>query len=361
MNKQYKDIIIGLMSGTSLDGIDLCACNFKNSNNQIIPKIIAAETFSYPTEWIQILKSAGNFNALNLIEADRKLGAYFGDIINSFIQKHELQPLLVSSHGHTIFHQPEKGFTFQMGSGAVIAAKTGVNTICDFRSKDVALGGQGAPLVPIGDQLLFGNYAACLNLGGIANISFEKNEKRMAFDICPVNMALNFYAEKLNLNYDDEGKIAASGEVNINLLDELNQLDFYHQFGPKSIGREWFENHFLPILDESEKQEKCGIPDLLRTIVEHIAIQHAQTMLHSNIKGPVLVTGGGALNKFLINRIKAISNTDFTVPDISIVNYKEALVFAFLGWLYQNDSINTLASATGSTKNSIGGALYKGH
>ena len=248
----------------------------------------------------------------------------------------------------------------QIGSGANIAAITGTDTVCDFRSKDVALGGQGAPLVPIGDQYLFGNYEACLNLGGIANISFYQEGKRIAFDICPVNMALNFYAEKLNLNYDNKGQIAASGKVIEELLADLNRLSFYSEKGPKSLGKEWFEKYFLPVITEFEQKNNSSIADILSTLIEHISIQHSDILSKANIKGPVLVTGGGALNDFLISKIISNTTTKIYIPDSDVINYKEALIFAFLGWLYCENKTNTLSSATGAKKDSIGGALYKG-
>ncbi|MFN5346985.1 MAG: anhydro-N-acetylmuramic acid kinase [Bacteroidota bacterium] len=355
-----NDIIIGLMSGTSMDGLDLCACEFKNNKNSIEFRIIHADTIPYSEEWRKKLWNAPELSGEKLIKLNHDLGTYYGKTTLAFIERNHLRPTLISSHGHTIFHQPQNGFTLQIGSGANIAALTGIDTICDFRSKDVALGGQGAPLVPIGDQFLFSNYEACLNLGGIANISFFQEGKQIAFDICPVNMALNYYAEKLNLNYDNKGQIASTGKIIQSLLDDLNRLSFYSEKGPKSLGKEWFDKYFLPVINESEKQNNSTIADILRTIVEHISIQHSQIFSENNIKGPVLISGGGALNDFLISRIISNSSTDIYIPDSNVINYKEALIFAFLGWLYCENKTNTLSSATGAKKDSIGGALYKG-
>jgi anhydro-N-acetylmuramic acid kinase len=359
---QGKDnaMVIGLMSGTSLDGLDLCACEFINIHNSIDFRIIHAETISYSEEWRSRLNNATQLSGEELTKLHYQLGEYFGITTSDFIQRNNLLPNLISSHGHTIFHQPQNGFTFQIGSGANIAAITGTDTVCDFRSKDVALGGQGAPLVPIGDQYLFGNYEACLNLGGIANISFYQEGKRIAFDICPVNMALNFYAEKLNLNYDNKGQIAASGKVIEELLGDLNRLSFYSEKGPKSLGKEWFEKYFLPVITEFEQKNNSSIADILSTLIEHISIQHSDIFSKANIKGPVLVTGGGALNDFLISKIISNTTTKIYIPDSDVINYKEALIFAFLGWLYCENKTNTLSSATGAKKDSIGGALYKG-
>ena len=359
---QGKDnaMVIGLMSGTSLDGLDLCACEFINNHNSIDFRIIHAETISYSEEWRNRLNNATQLSGEDLTKLHYQLGDYFGITTSDFIQRNSLKPTLISSHGHTIFHQPQNGFTLQIGSGANIAAITGIDTVCDFRSKDVALGGQGAPLVPIGDQYLFSKYEACLNLGGIANISFYQEEKRIAFDICPVNMSLNYYAEKLNLNYDNKGQIAASGKVIEELLTDLNRLSFYSEKGPKSLGKEWFEKYFLPVITEFEQQNNSSIADILSTLIEHISIQHSDIFSKANIKGPVLVTGGGALNDFLITRIISNTTTEIHIPDSDVINYKEALIFAFLGWLYCEDKTNTLSSATGAKKDSIGGALYKG-
>ncbi len=360
MERMDNALVIGLMSGTSLDGLDLCACEFKNIGTSIEFNIIITETIPYSEEWRKTLNNAVHLSGEKLTKLHHDLGEYFGKATLDFIRRNQLAPALISSHGHTVFHQPHKGFTLQIGAGANIAAITGIDTVCDFRTKDIALGGQGAPLVPIGDQYLFSNYEACLNLGGIANISYSQNQKRIAFDICPVNMALNYYAEKLNLSYDNKGQIAASGKVKEDLLNQLNHLNFYLETGPKSLGKEWFEKYFLPIVTDYENENNAEIADILCTLVEHIAIQHSLIFSSSKIKGPVLVTGGGALNDFLISRIISNSETKIYIPDVDVINYKEALIFAFLGWLYCENKTNTLSSATGAQKDSIGGALYKG-
>jgi anhydro-N-acetylmuramic acid kinase len=360
MERNDNATVIGLMSGTSLDGLDLCACEFNNNETSIEFNIIHAETIPYSEEWRKALNNAVHLSGENLTKLHHDLGEYFGKITSDFIERNQLKPALISSHGHTVFHQPQNGFTLQIGSGANIAAATGINTVCDFRSKDVALGGQGAPLVPIGDQYLFGNYEACLNLGGIANISYSQDGQRIAFDICPVNMALNYYAEKLNLSYDNKGQIAASGKVSEELLSNLNRLSFYSEKGPKSLGKEWFEKHFLSIVTDYEIENNVEIADILCTLIEHISIQHRHIFSKANIKGPVLVTGGGAFNDFLISRIISNSETEIYIPDSDVINYKESLIFAFLGWLYCENKTNTLSSATGAKKDSIGGALYKG-
>jgi anhydro-N-acetylmuramic acid kinase len=344
------------MSGTSLDGVDLAACQFDFTSGKWNYSILHAETIPYPSTWKKRLIEVVEWPATRVYETDAALGKYFGQLIREFLSRWDLNADLIASHGHTLFHRPDLGFTTQIGSGASIAAETGLDTLCDFRSKDVALGGQGAPLVPLGDRLLFGEYTACLNLGGIANISYESNNRRVAYDICPVNMALNAVAQQLGLDFDPEGSHARSGIVDFELLQRLNNLDYYRQSGPKSLGREWYEKEFLPLM------EMCSKPvDLLRTLSEHIAEMIAGEMNKIEKKGSLLTTGGGALNAFLLERIRALSGWSVIVPDKKLVEFKEALVFAFLGNLYMEDRNNVLSSSTGSVRDHVGGGLYKGN
>ncbi|MEI8136395.1 MAG: anhydro-N-acetylmuramic acid kinase, partial [Bacteroidota bacterium] len=258
------------------------------------------------------------------------------------------------SHGHTVFHQPKLGFSTQIGCGATIAAVTGRTTICDFRSLDVANSGQGAPLVPIGDKLLFGKHEACLNIGGIANISFnDKNGNRIAYDICEANMLLNYLAEKLSQPFDKGGEIAKSGKINAELLNKLNSQNYYSQNGAKSIGREWFEQNILSLIENNGIE----IKDLLATSTEHIAQIIANDL---EDKKNVLVTGGGAFNTLLIEKIKSKTNCEIIIPDAQTINFKEALIFAFLGYLRLYKKTNTLSSVTDAKSDSAGGAVYLG-
>ena len=240
-------LAIGLMSGTSMDGVDLAACAFEYKDGRWDFTLKKAVTIPYPDEWIKVMQSLPTVPSQEVFRIDAALGKYFGLLINDFITDLPEKPRLIGSHGHTLFHQPEAGFTTQVGSGAHIAAVTGIDTICDFRSKDVALGGHGAPLVPVGDHYLFPQYEACLNLGGFANISMLENGKRIAYDICPVNMPLNALAERTNNRYDHHGELARSGTILPELLEKLNRLDFYTKSGAKSLGREWYESNFLPL------------------------------------------------------------------------------------------------------------------
>ena len=292
MNK-YK--VIGVMSGTSLDGVDIAFCEFEESGKGWQYKIDFAETILYDEYWKKILGNLENSLAIDFVSVHKQYGHYLGKLIAGFIQKNNLLPDFIASHGHTIFHQPGKKITCQIGDGAAIAAECGIQVICDFRSLDVALGGQGAPLVPIGDKFLFPEYDFCLNLGGFANVSFDKNGNRLAFDICPVNIILNRIALGAGKQYDHNGEIASAGIICQGLLDELNSLKYYSEKFPKSLGKEWVMKHFNPIIDKWHISSE----DKLCTICEHIALQIASAINPSD-NSKILITGGGAYNLFLI-------------------------------------------------------------
>ena len=344
---------LGVMSGTSLDGIDLAWCQFERTDGRWTYRILDAATFPYSPDFRQRLADAPRMSALAYAQLNVDLGELFAQHINQWVGQRP-KPDFIASHGHTVFHQPQHGLTTQIGSGAVIAARTGIRTVCDFRTTDVALGGQGAPLVPIGDELLFGQYDACLNLGGFSNISFRKEERRIAFDISPCNMALNLLANQQGLDYDPDGRIAQSGSIIQPLLDKLNQLDYYRLPAPKSLGKEWFDGMFLPLLQPFLDND--NLPNCLRTVVEHIAMQMSAAV--PMCAGQMLVTGGGAHNRFLIQRLSDLSPLRVVVPDARTVDYKEALVFAFLGLLRLQEENNCLNSVTGSISNNCGGAVY---
>ena len=342
------------MSGTSLDGLDLCLCRFEQEDNSWNYTIIAAETVVYPEIIKAQLANAQSMSALELARFHSEYGRHTGQAAKIFIEQQSVQPELIASHGHTIFHQPDAGFTFQIGSGAHIAIEAGVDTVCDFRSCDVAAGGQGAPLVPIGDRHLFSQYDFCLNLGGFANISYEEQGERRAHDICPVNYVLNHYTRTIGKEYDNNGEIAAKGNVHTDLLEALNRLDFYRRQGPKSLGREWVEQSIFPLIESF-----ClSLEDKLASFCEHIAVQIGRNLVVGGAK--MLVTGGGAFNSFLMSRITAHSAAAVHIPDKLTVNFKEALIFAFLGLLYIENQANCLASVTGAHRDVIGGAMYKG-
>ena len=354
--KDFNNRIIGLMSGTSLDGLDIALCEFKEHLGTFSFKIIAAKTISYDQDWKIKLSNAQHLSAIQYFETHTKYGRFIANETNQFLNSLSIKPNAIASHGHTVFHQPALGFTNQLGCGATIAALTGLNTVCDFRSKDVSLAGQGAPLVPIGDKLLFGEYDACLNIGGIANISYNnKNGDRIAYDLCVANMLLNYLAEKKGFLFDKGGEMAKSGLVDDLLLNQLNDLKYYKKTGAKSIGREWFENNILNFFDTKEKE----VTNLLATAIEHIASVIASELNSNNIKN-VLLTGGGTFNSFLIERIKSKTNSIIVIPSVELINFKEAIIFAFLGYLRLNQITNTLKTVTGANKDSIGGAVYLG-
>ena len=345
---------LGLMSGTSLDGLDLCLATFTLKNGKWSYKVECADAVTYPEELKKALATAQSMTALEYARLHSDYGIYLGKQVKAFMEKYRVKPQLAASHGHTIFHQPAIRLTSQIGSGAGIAAESGVPAVCDFRTTDVALHGQGAPLVPVGDRYLFGDYDYCLNLGGFSNISSEGPDRtRQAYDITAVNYVLNHYTRQTGEDYDKDGNRARRGKVNPTLLDALNNLPFYKQTGPKSLGREWVEGQVLPLIDSFG----MTTDDILATYCEHIALQ---TSCHVRLGSKVLVTGGGAFNKYLIERMTAVAKTViFHIPDDLTVNFKEALIFAFLGVLYVSDIPSCLSSVTGSLHDNIGGAMYK--
>ena len=342
---------IGVMSGTSLDGIDLVYVSFDNYAYRNF-EILHAQTVPYNKEWKQLLQNAILNTKKELADLDVLYGRFLGTTILNFITNFKIDTIdFVASHGHTVFHKPDEGITLQIGNGKEIAKITNQKVVCDFRTQDVKLGGQGAPLVPIGDELLFTDYDFCLNLGGFSNISYQKDDNRIAFDICPVNIVLNHYAQKLGLDFDESGNIAKSGVVHQELLHQLNALSYYHQKPPKSLGLEWVQQHVFPLIDNTENE----ISTILRTFVEHAAQQIAK-VIYKNDK--VLVTGGGAFNDFFINRIQFYAENSIDLPYSEIINFKEALVFAFLGLLKLENKINCLQSVTGAQKNHSSGVVF---
>lgn len=341
------------MSGTSLDGLDIALCEFEDSPTDFTYKILKAETINYNVAQKNKLRSLPYLNVESYFKIHHQFGKFMGKEVEKFLTNIIQKPNAVASHGHTVFHQPKRGFSTQIGCGATIAAYTGLTTVCDFRSLDVALGGQGAPLVPIGDELLFGKFQSCLNLGGIANISYKKNNSRIAFDICIVNMALNYFAQLAGSDYDKSGTWAKQGNFNEALFGDLNNLDFFKQKGAKSIGREWFEGEFLYCIENT----KLPVNDILNTLVHHAGFQIAE-VLNENKLNDVFVTGGGAYNTFLIETLEKYYKGKIIIPDSTTINYKEALIFAFLGYLRLNEKTNTLKSVTGAKQDSIGGAVY---
>lgn len=352
-NQNYN--VIGVMSGTSLDGVDLAHIKFEINNSKWSYEIYECDTISYSNEIISKLKNGINFSKSELSDLNIEYTNILGDIILEFISNNSISNLdAVCSHGHTILHQPQNGFTLQIGNLPEIANIIKQKIVCDFRVQDVELGGQGAPLVPIGDKILFSEYDYCLNLGGFSNISFEENNQRIAFDISPVNTVLNFYANTFGLEYDDKGEISASGNLNSDLFDQLNQLEFFSKSFPKSLGFEFVKETALPILESYS----ISAEDKMRTFTEHIAFQIGKILQSKS--GKLLVSGGGVYNDFLIERMKAhLPTIEIIVPDEKTIKFKEALIFALLGVLKLRNEINILASVTGAKQDHSSGEIYE--
>ena len=344
---------LGLMSGTSVDGLDICCATFRKAEGKWSFHVEAAKGYPYPPEWQEALRSrVQQMSAREFVAFHSAYGQYLGQRVNEFLAEFDVKPDLIASHGSTVFHEPGQRLMFQIGDGAAIAAETGIPTVSDFHRLDIMLGGQGAPLVPIGDDLLFGDYDYCLNIGGFSNISFREGEKRIAFDISPVNYVINHYCRPRGLEFDRDGLLAARGQVDPVLKERLDALDYYHRPWPKSLGREWVEGEVFPLLDA------CGLSleDLLRTYYEHCAGQLARVTRPGRT---MLVTGGGAWNRFLVSRMEALSGCRLVIPDKGIVDFKEALIFAFLGVLYMAGEPSCLRSVTGASRDNIGGMLFK--
>jgi anhydro-N-acetylmuramic acid kinase len=340
------------MSGTSMDGLDIAHCNFKFDAGDWTFEIKETLTVEYPSSLFEKLSLSTQLSGLELSILDIDLGKWMGEQTSMFINEHNINIDFIASHGHTVFHQPKNGLTLQIGNGQEIISACNITVINDFRSRDVSLKGQGAPLVPIGDQLLFDEYEACLNLGGFANISYQQNNQRVAFDISPANIILNMLSKQLGRPYDDQGHLARQGCVDTDLLNKMNELEYYQNSHPKSLGYEWVENEILPIISNS----KISIIDKVSTCTEHIANEISKCLPIGN----TLLTGGGAYNKFLIERIRLQAPKDCTlnIPHHSIIDFKEALIFSFLGVLRIRNEVNSLSSVTGAEKDSCGGTIY---
>jgi len=345
--------IIGVMSGTSLDGIDLAELHFLVSeNNTWSFEIGIAETIAYPAIWKNNLQEAISYSEEKMKGFNKEYTLYLAAVISEFIKRNNIKNIdAVSSHGHTVWHQPQNGLTLQIGNLPELASLINEKVVCNFRVQDVALGGNGAPLVPIGDRLLFSEYDYCLNLGGFANISFESETKRIAYDVCPVNIVLNSLAEKLGFPYDDGGKIASKGSVNKQLFLQLNKLNYYSEKAPKSLGLEWVQKEIIPLLAAS----KISTEDKISTVTEHIAFQLA---LQFNEKSSVLVTGGGAYNFYLLVRIQFYKFINLVIPSSELIEYKEALIFGLLGVLKLRNEVNCMASVTGAKQDHCSGFKY---
>lgn len=343
------------MSGTSLDGVDIAYCTFTYDQGWTFT-LEVAQTIPYPVAWATKLKIAHTLSAEKLLTLDSAYGTYLGSLCNAFIKRNKIKALhFIASHGHTVFHQPENKFTLQIGNGNALHAATSLPVINDFRSLDVLYGGQGAPLVPVGDKLIFNEYDVCLNLGGIANLSLDHKKERIAYDVCFLNMGLNHLAQKLRKQYDAFGASASNGEVNNTLLKKLDKVySALHKKRP-SLGREFFEKKFQPLLDT----KNTSTPDTLRTFTESAAQEIVNAIRKYGNNKTVLCTGGGAFNSFLIYRMVELAGDDitFVISENDIINFKEAIVFGFLGVLRIRNEANSLKSVTGASRDSSGGVM----
>jgi len=344
---------LGIMSGSSLDGVDLTLCEFTRNSSIWSFNIIKAITYPYPEEWRIKLLSLHKKKNEEILVTDLHYGQFLGELVNKFLNDNSIKPDLIASHGHTIFHEPENGYTLQIGDGQTIADTTGILTINDFRSKDIELGGQGAPLVPIGDELLFYDYDFCLNIGGIANISYKTDEKRMAFDICPANQLLNFLSLQLGYPYDKNGSFAQLGKLNKELFDLLNSDPFYLKAIPKSLSNQYVNDSYINNIETIES----SIEDKLYTVVKHIAFQLNQSISQFP-RGKLLITGGGTHNVFLVKAIDLETKHELVIPKPEIVDFKEAIIFALMGVLRKLDENNCFASATGASQDCSSGLIY---
>lgn len=351
MNNVYY--AIGIMSGTSLDGLDVAVVKFHQTSNNWSFKLEKAKTFKYSKSMQKSLSEAIFLKGFELIQLSNDWAYFASACIHQIKKEINFEIDLIGSHGHTVFHQIDKKLTYQLGNAAIIAVETGIKTVADFRSSDVALGGQGAPLVPIGDQLLFSEYDGCLNLGGIANISFRENNNLIAYDICPFNIPMNQLASDLSLEYDKNGELAKSGKIDPYLLQQLLNLDYFKQTAPKSLGIEWIHKNFHLLLNQS----KANIPDKLATLVELFSQLIAQEINSKSIKN-ILISGGGAYNTFFVNQLQLKSRAKIIVAENEIIEFKEAIIFAFLAVLRLLEKPNTAATVTAAKKAHSSGAIY---
>lgn len=352
---------IGLMSGSSLDGLDIVLAEFSNQNTHWYYHIVKADCIEFSDELKHKLKTATLLPAREYLLLDTEFGHYCGQAVNHFLSalRNKAQVDLIASHGHTTFHLPRQKMTAQLGDGASIAAITGIKTVTDLRAMDVALGGQGAPIIPVGEKLLFPNNEYFLNLGGIANVSVHRENEIIAFDVCPANRVLNLLAAEKGLLFDKDGDIAKTGKINERLLKVLNEQDYYFLKYPKSLANDFGTDVIYPLI----KKSGISVADAMATVCEHIAYETERSLkpFATKLSGNILITGGGAFNNFLVGRIShhlSPLNIKTTMPSAEVINYKEALVMALMGILRVREEENVFSSVTGASGNSIGGAVW---
>lgn len=355
--------VIGLMSGSSHDGLDIAFVEIADVRNDWVYEIKNSECVPFTPELEQQLRQAASLSVPDFLRLHTAFGRWMGHQVVQFIDKYELHHKVhfIASHGHTVFHEPASGTSTQIGDGASIAAVTGLTTITDLRNMDLALGGQGAPIVPIADKLLFRDYDFCLNIGGICNVTINGPEP-IAFDIAPANQVLNHYAQSIEMPFDMDGTLASAGKVEPSLLEQLNALDFYQLPAPRSLSNTYSGS----IIDKVNEFTSLSVQDILATLCAHIAAQISKAIepYVKDAPAKMLATGGGAFNKYLIDTISvalADKGVEIVVPDAELVANKEALAMALIGVLRWREEVNVLSSATGAQRSSIGGAMWLGN
>jgi anhydro-N-acetylmuramic acid kinase len=355
MDSRNNFKVIGLMSGTSLDGLDIAYTHFVKNKGRWSFSLLKSTTVRYSSAWTKKLSTAQHLSGEELAELDSEYGQFLGKASRDFIKKNRLKVDFIASHGHTIFHQPQKKFTYQLGNGNALHAACGVPVVFDFRSLDVMRGGEGAPLVPAGDKFLFAEYDVCLNLGGIANLSRDVSGKRVAFDICFTNMGLNYLTSKIGKEFDKDGAMSSDGEIDMAMLKKLEAVYSGFRKRRPSLGREIFEERVRPILDDPT----IKLNDKLRTMTVSSAKEIALAISSQKKRCNVLCTGGGAFNSFFISQLldQCGDNITLIIPDSDVIKFKEAIVFAFLGALRVRGEANCLKSVTGASSDSCAGSV----
>jgi anhydro-N-acetylmuramic acid kinase len=359
--------VIGLMSGSSLDGLDLAYCEFEVKDNDVFDfKLICAENIPFLERWVTRLKHLPQQNALTFFRTHTYFGHYMGDMVNDFIKKYNIKPDFIASHGHTIFHDPERQMTAQIGDGAALAARTGLTVICDFRTNDISIGGEGTPIAPAADRYLFSGYDFYLNVGGIANVTCNANGKMIAFDVGPANQVFNGLANVVDLEYDNGGELAKTGQVDEGILALLEEFEYFTADYPKSLGNGWIQSEILPLYLSLD----CPLEDKLRTSIEHLAFQIAysieQIIVTEDFEKEsytLFATGGGVLNTFLMEEVQKkldLLNIRIVIPEKDIIDYKEAILMGLMGVLRMENKVNCFSSVTGAQRDTIGGAVYLG-
>lgn len=361
-----EEIFLGIMSGTSCDGLDLALVSFQEKSGRMHYRFLRERMIAYNAVMQKRLLACAKLSALELVLLERDWTMFVADSVQAFLSDSEIKPICLGFHGHTVFHRPDLGYTIQMGNGAMLSSRCGIDVVCDFRQQDVALNGQGAPLVPLGERDLFPEYEAFLNLGGFANATLRNRDDSTdairAFDVCAANIVLNRYAKLLEKEYDENGAEARKGQVNAELLDSLNAVTDSIEKSRNSLGVEWLDEYVIPCIERFRtKWNTEHVPQndytrtILATFTEHIAVQCGKKFNTGN----VLVSGGGAYNVYLFERMQLNCKASLKKADNTLIDFKEALIFAYLAYCRVHLKENTLVEVTGASKPMVSGAFYK--